>query len=102
MKSSKNGNTATTKSPKPAKKTNGKKTAKKSAPKVLGYTLTKFCRGLGRAGFKAADAIAAIKQLAPKASESTIRTQVGKAKFDKVSLKRVEIAQMRKLAKAAA
>lgn len=101
MKPSKNGNKAT-KSPKATKTSKAKaKATRKAAPKVLGYTLTKLCRGLGRAGWKAADAIAAIKKLAPKANESTIRTQVGKAKFDEVSLKRVEIAQLRKLAKAA-
>lgn len=99
MKSTKNNKA--TKSPKTNNKSKAKATVKKAAPKILGYTLTRFCRGLGTAGFTAADAIAAIKKLAPKASESTIRTQVGKAKFDDVTLKRAEIAQMRKLTKAA-
>jgi hypothetical protein len=83
----------------PAKKV-AKPTVKKVRITVLGHTLTQFCRALGKAGFKAADAIKAIHKLAPKAPETTIRSQIGKAKApdSKLTLKRVEIAQMRKLA----
>ena len=94
------------KTAKPAKKKTTKPAttpASKARIVIMGHTLTQFCRGLGKAGFKAADAIKAIHRIEPKAPETTIRSQIGKSKAPdtKCTLKRTQIAEMRKLAKAA-